>query len=130
MSKSFNEWNFLKKSLDERILTEKFNFHEREIWWASIGENIGSEINGKHENFERPILILKFVSKRTIYILPLTSKIRSDKYNFIIHYNNRKGTLVLSQARLISSNRLLRKITILSKDQFDNVKLNFLEIFN
>jgi len=40
-------------------------FREREIWWASLGANIGYEQDGKHENFERPVLVLKKFSRHT-----------------------------------------------------------------
>jgi hypothetical protein len=30
-----------------------------DIWWASIGENVGSEINGKSRLFSRPVIIFK-----------------------------------------------------------------------
>jgi hypothetical protein len=32
--------------------------HEREVWGCSLGANIGVEADGKHDNFERPVLVL------------------------------------------------------------------------
>lgn len=34
-------------------------FNEGEIWWCSIGMNIGVEIYGKGGRFTRPVLIFK-----------------------------------------------------------------------
>ena len=31
---------------------------EGEVWWCSVGENVGVEINGKHSLFLRPVLVL------------------------------------------------------------------------
>lgn len=125
--KDFDKWNEQKKGFEARQLPHDFNFHEGEIWWMSMGANIGSEIDGKNDNFERPGLVIKIISRQTLYILPLTSKIRSDPYHEIITYAERTGSVVFSQARLISSKRLLRKITAISKEQLNKVKVRFFE---
>jgi hypothetical protein len=57
--KYFDLWNTAKQNLDIKILDEKFRVHEREIWWCSMGVNIGDEEDGKNELFERPVLILR-----------------------------------------------------------------------
>ncbi len=55
--KKFIAWTKLKIKIyiSERVIY----FREGEIWWASLGANIGYEEDGKNENFERPILIFK-----------------------------------------------------------------------
>ena len=73
MQKDFDIWNKQKKLLNIRNITNLY-FSERQIWWCSIGCNIGSEIDGKHINFERPVLILKKVNKAQFIGIPLTSK--------------------------------------------------------
>ncbi|MDK2948964.1 MAG: hypothetical protein PWQ56_129 [Patescibacteria group bacterium] len=45
MEKSFDEWNEDKKKLNK--LNSKFFLHEREVWWCSLGVNIGYEADGK-----------------------------------------------------------------------------------
>jgi len=54
--KKFFDWTELKIKIhsQERV----FYFREREIWWTSLGLNIGFEQNGKNKRFERPVLIL------------------------------------------------------------------------
>ena len=125
--KDFDKWNYQKKGFDTRTLPLDFNFHEGEIWWMTLGANISSEIDGKNDNFERPGLIIKIISRQTLYILPLTSKIRADQYHAVISYAERTGSVVFSQARLISSKRLLRKIASVSKEQILEVKAGFIE---
>ena len=49
--KDFDKWNELKKKLHVR--QERLLFHEREIWWCSLGVNIGFEENGKNEKTNR-----------------------------------------------------------------------------
>ena len=53
--KNFDAWNRVKKQIDK---TDKIIFaHPREVWWSSLGTNIGVELDGKNENFERLIII-------------------------------------------------------------------------
>jgi hypothetical protein len=63
MDKRFDDWNEYKKYLD---ISEKesVQFHEPEIWWCSIGINIGSEQNSGTDNFSRPVLIVRKWSPR------------------------------------------------------------------
>src|SRR3989344_1315008 len=71
MEKEYDDWNKLKKSLS----TKKSNvfFHEREIWFCSLGKNIGYEEDGKNELFERPILIIRKFNNSIFLAIPLTS---------------------------------------------------------
>ena len=45
--KEFDKWNELKKKLHNSEKPKKFYFREREIWWCSLGLNIGFEEDGK-----------------------------------------------------------------------------------
>ncbi len=41
----FNKWNLKKQKLNSR---KDFSHpKEREVWWCSVGQNIGTEIYGK-----------------------------------------------------------------------------------
>ncbi len=106
--KDFDTWNIQAKALNQRIFDDFF--HEREIWWCALGVNIGSEQDGKNESFERPILIIKKISADLMLIAPLTSKVSNDKYRIETDSTGQSGQILLSQIRVISSRRLLRKI--------------------
>ena len=47
--KNFDGWNVKKKLADAKLSNAPF-FKERDIWWMSIGINVGYEEDGKHEN--------------------------------------------------------------------------------
>ncbi len=97
-------------------------FHEREIWWTSLGLNIGAEQDGKHELFERPVLIIRKFNREVLWVVPLTRSQKNSRYYFPIQYGSTQNSVViLSQLRLISSKRLLRKIDTLSIVQFESV---------
>jgi hypothetical protein len=79
MKKDFDCWNMLKKHIHNG--NDPIFCNEREIWWSSIGINVGSEEDGKNNLYERPIIVLKVLNKSMILCVPLTSKIRNDKKN-------------------------------------------------
>lgn len=70
MEKDFDSWNNLKKNINNRDLIYT---SEREVWFCSVGLNVGSEQDGKNENYERPVLVIKKVTLNTFIGVPLTS---------------------------------------------------------
>jgi len=118
----FIEWTKLKIRLHLKEDSACFYYHEREIWWASLGVNIGYEQDGKHENFERPILVLKKFNKNILWELPITSQNKDGNFYYQFEYESNKFSVILSQLRLISSKRLLRKIRTLSEKDFNDIK--------
>lgn len=99
---------------------------ERQIWWVSLGQNIGVEINGKNNRFERPVLVLKKYNDDACLVLPLSSKNKVGSFYFQFKNSNSEISVVnLSQARSISSKRFIRKIEKISTEDFDEVKTRF-----
>ena len=106
--KDFDKWNAYQKTLDKQ---EFDGFcREREVWWCALGVNIGSEQDGKNDLFERPVLIIKKIRKDLLRIIPLTSKIDDHDDRITATIAGERSQILLSQARTISSKRLLRKI--------------------
>lgn len=125
--KEFDDWNKNKKLLEQ--MQGKAYAHPREIWWCSLGINVGAEVDGKNENFERPVLVIKVYNKETLLILPITSKIKEDRFHYKITYNKRQRALSayikLTQARVISNKRLLRKVDTLDPKVFSEIRTEF-----
>ena len=48
MEKPFDQWNMMKKRLEMRPVATSLFFYEREVWWCSVGINIGVETDGMH----------------------------------------------------------------------------------
>ena len=123
MIKDFDKWNQKKKEIDNNNIRKIF--HEREIWWCNLGLNIGEEQDGKNDNFERPVLILRKFNKYLLKIIPLSTKIKAGEFyvNFVSdNKDNISYSVLLSQEKTISSKRLIRKIKRLSENNFDLVK--------
>lgn len=56
MKKDFQRWHKKKSDLQERALHRFYS--EREVWWCSLGANVGFEQDGKGEDFARPVVII------------------------------------------------------------------------
>ena len=78
MEKDFIKWNVLKQKLDRS--EKRLIFKERDVWWCSVGVNIGHEENGKDEFFARPVLVIKKFNRHLFYGIPLTTKVKENKY--------------------------------------------------
>ncbi|MFH1145912.1 MAG: hypothetical protein V1707_03050 [bacterium] len=60
--KDFFSWHEEKEKLEE-IGYDTLLFREGEVWWCSIGLNLGHEQDGKNVFFERPVLVVKKFNK-------------------------------------------------------------------
>lgn len=117
MEENYDEWNILKKKLNMRIIPVYAN--TRELWWCSFGLNIGTELYGKHELFERPVLVLKVYNKETIKVAPLTTKIHFNKYYKQVRLGDVVSYASFTQVKTISTKRLSRKIGRIDNEQFE-----------
>jgi mRNA interferase MazF len=120
VEKDFDGWNKKKKEIEQSSVSHVY-FHEREIWWACLGVNIGFEQDGKNKDFERPVLIIKKFNAHVVLIVPLTSTVKVHKYYASTTYGAVTYSIILSQLRLISSKRLTRKIRRLPQQEFAEV---------
>ena len=120
MAKDFDRWNTRKKALHEGDFTQFV--HEREVWWSALGLNIGVEADGKHKNFERPVLILRKFNRHAVLIVPLTTQTKPNPYRWPFKHKGNSFAAVFSQMRLISTKRLLRKMYRMDIHIFDDIK--------
>lgn len=119
--KDFEKWNELKTHLDNKEQKRKY-FRAGEIWWCSLGLNIGFEEDGKNELYERPILVIKKFNKDALLAVPLTNTVKSNQYYIPVQVHNVTRSVILSQVRLISPKRLHRRITQISNREFQVVR--------
>lgn len=119
MEQKYDEWNIIQKKLAKSSTLIFCN--QREIWWCSIGMNIGTELYGKHSSFERPVLIMKVFNKETVMIVPLTSKYKIGIYYCEVKFGRMISYAMLSQVRTVSTRRLSRKIGRMLIQDFEEV---------
>ena len=122
--KDFDSWNEKKKEIHQSVFREFV--HTREVWWCSLGINVGFEQDGKHELFERPVLIIKKFNREVVLIVPLTSQlkdhIKDHKYFVNFVHEDRPFSAIISQVRLISTKRLRRKMYSMDSSIFQQLR--------
>jgi mRNA-degrading endonuclease toxin of MazEF toxin-antitoxin module len=120
-------WFKLKSILG--VKEKSILFREREIWWCSIGINIGDEQNGKNESFNRPVLILRKITKTSFVGLPMTSKNKIGSWYVPITLHGKTSIILLHQVRLWDSRRLNSKIGQLDWKDYKEVKRRFTRFY-
>lgn len=126
--KRFLEWIRLKEKLHRSIFKPPL-ITEGDIWWASLGENVGKEINGKSELFSRPVLIFRKLSRETFLGLPLTTQKRKGTWYISIRQGNKNVVVVLSQARVLDAKRLSSRIGSIDDEDMKKTKTGFARLF-
>jgi mRNA-degrading endonuclease toxin of MazEF toxin-antitoxin module len=116
MEKDFWKWHDLKTKIERKDRSPLF--HEAEIWWSSLGANVGVEEDGKNDLFERPILIFHKFNKDMFCGLPMSSVKKSGKYDYSIFVHGYERTILLSQIRTLSAKRLIRRAGKLQRKKF------------
>jgi mRNA interferase MazF len=121
MHKDFDQWNTEKKIVHSRGAHKLY--HEREIWWVTLGTNIGFEQDGTGEGHQRPVIILKGFSRHVCLIIPLTSSRKRNPYHFELGMiEGREAAAIISQLRLIDVRRLVDKVGMLDKKIFAGMR--------
>ena len=128
MQKDFESWHEVKAELQLRKNIP--TFRNREIWWCSLGVNIGDEEDGKGKKFNRPVLILRKFNNKIFWGVPLTTKIKENPHYYKIDIPTKIGDkeqlvtqcIMLSHLRLWDSKRLTHKMSQLSMKQFNDIR--------
>jgi len=121
MGKDFTEWHKLKTNL-QKAETNAF-FHEREIWLCSVGMNLGREEDGKNALFLRPVVVFRKFGADSFWGIPLTSTLRIGSYYYQFPLGERTATAMLAQMRLFDRKRFIRRMDVLSDEQFNELKV-------
>lgn len=117
MKKDFWKWHEKKEKVNEAEGTALF--HEREVWWCTLGTNIGFEQDGSSELFTRPVVVLTKFNLDACLVVPLTAKPKKGKYYFDVgEIAGRKAVAVLSQLRFVDRKRLTDKIITMDQEVF------------
>lgn len=118
--KDFDGWIEKKKLSHYQVKTPPL-FKERDIWWVSIGVNVGFEEDGKNGNFVRPVLIVKKFNRELFLGIPMSTKLKDNKYYVPVSVKQRTVSVMISQLRVFSSKRMWNKLTELDEGDFFRV---------
>lgn len=120
MEKDFDAWNVKKKVLDKN--KRNLLFKEGEIWWCSLGVNVGEEVYGKGIDFRRPVIVLKKLSRNSCIVIPTSTQKREGSWYHHLVVQNIERWALMHQMRFVSANRLYVRESALSDGDFNGLK--------
>jgi len=120
MVKDFDQWNIQKKQA--HAISQRPMFKEREVWWCSLGLNVGDEQDGKGDAFTRPVLVFKKFNRNVFVGIPLSTQLKENRFYHHIHFSGIDQSLLLSQIRLMDAKRLRDKMGDLPSHEMQNIK--------
>lgn len=114
--KDFFSWHNKKSKLD--LAERRPYFHEGEVWYASLGLNIGYEQDGKGAEYLRPVLIVRKFNNDICWIVPLTHTSKDTIHYVHIKVLGKSSTAILSQLKLLDARRFSHMIDKISDEDF------------
>lgn len=127
--KDFQKWHSEKSSIHHD--KKRPFFHVREVWFCSLGVNVGFEQDGGGDKYLRPVLILRKFNNEVLWALPFTKHNKKGKYYFSVKISGSElpSALILSQIRLVDAKRLQYKIGDISEEEFLEAKKRLQALF-
>ena len=120
MKKDFDQWNKEKK---QAHMEQPRLYTVREVWWCRLGVNIGSEQDGRGNNFLRPVVILRGFGSDACLVVPLTTSARAHPFRISAGVvDGREARANISQIRIVDTRRLVEKISFMEKGVFINIR--------
>lgn len=117
--KDFDRWNVHKKEVDAAV--KRVDCNPRDLWWCTLGVNIGREQHSQTQDFSRPVLIIKRFTPDIFWAIPLTTKVKNIPFRIKIVLNSIENDVLICHLRSYDRKRLKRKIGKLSEFQFNSV---------
>ncbi|MEA1955211.1 MAG: type II toxin-antitoxin system PemK/MazF family toxin [Campylobacterota bacterium] len=109
--KKYDEWNAVKKNLDNK--KEIIEFKQRDIFWLSLGENIGFE----------QILVVKKLNKQLFFGVPLSTTLRNGTYFYNFKFiDSVESSALLVQAKVFDIKRVDKKIGMINQEDFKQLQ--------
>ncbi len=126
--KQFAGWIILKERLHNQRHKPPL-VSERDIWWASIGENVGSEVNGKSELFSRPVIIFRKLAHGFYFVIPTTTQSQEGSWFVAFTHGGKQMVACLHQARAIDYRRLSNKLGTMDTEDLARVQEGFVKLY-
>ncbi len=118
--KDFLAWFKIKSKIHQ--LEHSLVVRRGEIRWVCIGINVGSEIDGKGDDFARPCLILHVIGKSMALVIPLTSKSKTIPGYIPFEWKDKHDSICVHQMRVVSQKRILGRLGKISEGRLQDIK--------
>ncbi|CAN5723315.1 hypothetical protein BH11PAT2_BH11PAT2_09450 [soil metagenome] len=127
--KRFLAWIGIKEKLDANDYNPPL-VNEGDLWWCSIGENIGVEVSGKGNDFTRPVIVLKKFGRLAFFGIPTTTNTeRKGSWYVTFKHKGVDEVAMLTQGRMFSYKRLFTNMGELDDEDYKKVKEAFNRLF-
>jgi len=126
--KDFDGWIVKKKNCHFKTSLPPM-FKERDIWWTSIGVNVGFEEDGKNSNYVRPVLVVKKFNRDIFLGVPMSLQLKDNKYYVKVTVKGEVVSVLTSQIRVFSAKRFWNKIVELDEGDFAKVQEELKKFF-
>ncbi len=126
--KRFFEWIHGKVQIDQRQRGKII--HICEVYWCLLGENIGDEENGKGDTFRRPVLIVKKFNNNIFWGIPMSTKLKNNKFYIPVVLKDLPQSVMISQLRILDTKRLEQYIGYISREDFKKVRLSVIDFLS
>lgn len=127
--KRFLEWIGLKKKLHNKISKAPY-VNEGEIWWVSMGENVGFEISGKSHLFSRPVIVFRKLTHNFYLVVPVTSQVRSGSWYVPFKQGRKVNVACLHQVRTVDYRRFFSKLGELDDEDYRKIIYGFNKLYS
>lgn len=119
--KNYSNWGQIKTIVNDK--EARLFYHERDVWWCSVGLNIGDEQDGKGSTFARPVLVFKKFNNNVFWGIPITKKIKTGKFYVKIELSDGiNRSAILSQLKLMDSKRLVSRLGIIIEKNYAEIQ--------
>lgn len=121
MIKHFIDW-IITKIIIDKTQRRDFIINEGQVFWCSLGENVGDEENGKGYIFRRPVLIFKKFNNNLFWGVPMSTKNKDNKYYVKVTLKNIEQSAMISQLRVLDTKRLDQYIGYISNIDYFKIQ--------
>jgi mRNA interferase MazF len=127
--KDYSRWMPVKANLNN--IPKRPTFHEGDVLWVCVGENVGFEQDGKGNLFARPVVVIVKYNKELFLGVPLTSKPKEGRYYYQFDLRGKISSAILSQVRAVDSSRISgKRIGIISHKDLRLLKNKLKELIH
>ncbi len=128
--KKYDDWSEKKKTLNNRSYIPP-EVKIGDVYWFSFGLNIGKEIDGKSNNYTRPAVIYKIITRTSFLVIPLTtSEYFYDSWHMeIINHKQEKTLLCFNNIRVMDFRRMKNFLFSLKENDLSKAIDHFNKLF-
>lgn len=127
--KDFDKWNGVKKYTQYNRKPKYFR--QGEIWWCRLGVNVGHEEDGKGEELQRPVLVIKKFNNRLCFAVPLSTINKTNPFYKECCARQSKVVrfAIISQLKALDSSRFIKRIGSIEEHYMSEINKSLRRFF-